>query len=192
MSISQVAMGCLAVMATVYLFLKFGRGLTIVAVIAVLIVAVVGGLVLSFQSFNGRTLVASVQASAVSNVSHEMTVDLTTYSADGTPTAETYEIGGDMWFLSSETVEFQPWVLALGVHSGYHLSRLSGEYSDSELGSKPVQLGSWSWFNGIENNIELFSPVIRSAYGSAVIEPADGRSYSVYVDAQGDLSAVRA
>jgi hypothetical protein len=161
-------------------------------VIAVLIVAVAGGLVFSFTSFNDRTLVATVQASAVANAAHTMAIELTTYSADGTQTHVEYEVSGDLWMLQSETIEYQSWVLALGVHSGYHLSRLSGEYSGSELGSKPVQLGSWSWFNSLENNVKLFFPVVKSAYGSSVIDPADGRVYNIYVDNAGDLVSERA
>ena len=189
MSVSQTALLALCSIGAVYLILKFGRALGGILVTLCIVLVGVFALVHSFQSFNGPTRVATVQASQVANTSHEMAVSLTTYSADGTSSHAEYAIGGDLWMLQSETIELQPYLNFVGIRSGYHLSRLSGEYNDSLAGSKPVQLGSWSWFNSLENNVKLFVPVVKSAYSSAVIDPPG--TYNVYVDAAGDLSANR-
>lgn len=190
MSISQAAMLFLAIIAIVYLFLKCGKAFTVLIAIGAILLIGIGALVFSFQGFNNQVLVATVQASAVQNMPHEMAVSLTTYDGNGNPTRYEYELGGDRFMLQSEVVEFQPWLLFLGARSGYHLSRLSGEYNGSIAGSKPVQLGSWNFFNSLENNVGLFFPVVKSAYSSAVIDPPG--TYNIFVDNVGDLSANRA
>ena len=179
----------MCIIGAVYLFLKFGRALGGILLILCLVLAGVFALIHSFQAFSGQTLVATVQASPVANMPHEMAVSLTTYSTDGTPTHAEYEVAGDLWMLQSQTIELQPYLTFVGFKSGYHLSRLSGEYSSSLAGSTPVQLGSWSWFNSLENNVNLFVPVVKSAYSSAVVEPANGSTYNVFVDTSGDLVA---
>jgi|SRR5579859_5952305 len=192
MSVQFAAVLCFAIIAAGYLLKRFGRGLTAVIVVAVLVLVGVFGLVHSFATFSDRTLVATVRATPVANQAHMMVVEMTTYDGWGNPTDTSYELGGDRFMLQAQVVEFQPWLLFMGVKSGYHLQRLEGQYDGDTANSKPVQLGSWSWFNGLENNVGLFFPVAESAYENAVIEVADGRMYNVYVDSAGDLSAERA
>lgn len=194
MPISQAALIALCILGAGYLILKFGRALGAILVVLCLLCAGVWTLVHSFTTFSEQTLVAQVHASEAANQPHTMTVDLTTYSVDGTPTTETYELGGDMWFLQSQSVEFQPWIALFGAR-GYHLSRISGEYTADQPNSTPVQLGTRTtdnWFTLLENNVKLFWPLVKSAYGSGVIEVADGRTYDVYVDNSGGLSVNRA
>lgn len=165
---------------------KFGKVLAALVAIAIVAMIVIGySTLLSFQTLSGRTLVATVKASQVANVPHEMVVEMTT---GGHHTS--YELGGDRWQLQCQTIELNPWELAIGLKSGYQLSRISGQYDAAQEGSVPVQLGSWGWFNGLENNIGLLSPVVKSAYSSAVIDPMG--TYNVYVDSAGDLLAERA
>jgi len=192
MNVSQAAMIALTGIAVVYLVLKFGRAIAALIAIAAIVLIGIGVLIFSFQGFNNQILVATVQASPVVNQPHEMAVLLTTYDGAGEPTKHSYELGGDRWLLQCQTVEYQPWLLALGIHSGYHLQRLEGEYDSAQANSQAVQIGSWSWFNSLANNVGFFSPVIRSAYGNGVIEPADGTVYNVYADGSGDLYANRA
>lgn len=173
-----------------FLVKRVGKGVTAFLVIAVVLIMGCGSLISSFEAFSGKALVATVQAVSVQGQSHEMIVHLSTYDSWGDTTEKTYEIGGDLWMLQCQTIEAQGWLNFFGIHAGYHLQRLSGEYSGSLLGSKPILLGSWSFFNWLEENVQVFFPVVRSAYSSAVIDPPG--TYNIYVDNSGDLSAERA
>lgn len=192
MNISQAAMLFLAIIAIAYLILKFGKALAaIIAIVAILLIGW-GTLIFGFHGFSGQTRIATIQATPVQNQAHEMIVEMTTYDASGDKASdETYEIGGDRVFLQAEVVEFQPWVLMTGMKSAYQLQKIEGEYDGASANSTSISLGSWSWFSGLENNVGLLSPVIKSAYGNAVVIP-NGGAYSVYADPQGDLSANRA
>jgi hypothetical protein len=190
MSITPIALGVLAIIIGGFLLKKCGRALGALLLVLGVVTFGVWALIHSFQAFNGQTLVATVQASQVSNIPHEMAVELTTYSPDGTPIHSEYEVAGDLWMLQSQTIELQPYLTFVGFKSGYHLSRLSGEYNSSLAGSTPVQIGSWSWFNSLENNVKLFFPIVHSAYSSAVIDPTG--TYNVCVDSAGDLTSERA
>jgi len=191
--IGNVAMIVIGTIALVWLFRKFGGLLSLLIVIALAALVGYGTLVASFHAFNDKALVATVRATPVQNAAHTMIIEMTSYSSDGTPLpAKSYEIGGDNWQLQCETIELQPWALLTSAKSAYQLQRLSGQYSDGSADSKAVSLGGWNFFTSLENNIGLLSPVVKSAYSSAVIDPADGRSYNVYADSAGDLSATRA
>jgi hypothetical protein len=190
MTITPIALVVLAIIIGGFFLKKCGRALGALLLVLGAVAFGVWTLIHSFQAFTGQTLVATVQASQVLNLQHTMAVELTTYSPDGTPTHAEYEIEGDLWMLQSQTIELQPYLTFVGFKSGYHLSRLSGEYNSSLAGSKPVQLGSWNWFNSLENNVKLFFPIVRSAYSSAVIDPPG--NYNVYVDSAGDLTSERA
>jgi len=191
MSLSHISVVFLIAIVGWYFFKTYGKALTIVIAIATSIVICVGVLLLSFQSVNSRTQIATIRAVPVENKPHTMIVSITTFDHFKAATTQTYELPGDRWFLQSQVVEYQPWVLFIGLKSGYHLQRLEGEFDSDTPNSKAIQLGNWSWFNTLENNVKLFFPVIKSAYGNAVIDPADGRTYGVYVDPQGDMSAIR-
>jgi len=185
-----MALVAIAIIVLVWLYSKIGKGGLLAVIVLALPIIVIIALVTSFQSFNGRTLVATVRATSAQNAPHTMAIDMTSYSSDGPPLpAKSYEVGGDLWMLQCQTIELQGYLNFLGIKSGYHLQRLSGEYNGSLAGSTPVPLGNWSFFNGLENNVKLFFPVVKSAYSNAVIEPANGATYNIYADTAGDLVA---
>jgi uncharacterized membrane protein (Fun14 family) len=194
MTVQFAAVLFLIGLVVLWIFKHFGKVLAALVALIILVAIFVGWCaVFSFNALSGHTLVATVKASQVANIPHEMAVELTTYDSAGNPTHTSYELGGDRWELQCQVVELQRWEMALGFKSGYQLERLGSQYDDDNAHTnQPVQLGSWSWFNGLENNVGLLSPVIRSAYSNAVLEPDDGRAYNVYADSAGDLYAERA
>jgi hypothetical protein len=119
---------------------------------------------------------------AAANVPHTMLVELN---------GKTYYLGGDLWMLQSSTIEIQPWLYFLGIKSGYTLDRLDSQFDDPNHDTvKPIQLGGFSFYKNTD--LWMFFPLMKSAYGSSVVEPCDGRDYVVLVDVNGDLLAHRA
>ncbi len=151
----------------------------------------VSSLVQTYLNLTGDIKVAQVHASTVANQPHMMSVELTLYDTNGKQTSDqTYFVMGDRWMLQGDIIKFPGWVNLLGLHSGYKLTRLEGQYDDpndeSNLKHTVVTL------NGGEDNFfktvykqAWSSPFVEAAYGNAVIVPADGHNYTVLVSQTG-------
>src|SRR5438045_5463712 len=64
-------------------------------------------LVQSYLGLTGNIKVAHVRAAAITNVPHEMSVELTLYDSNGHPTSDnTYLLHGDAWMVQGDIVKF--------------------------------------------------------------------------------------
>ncbi|MFE5477780.1 MULTISPECIES: hypothetical protein [unclassified Nocardia] len=156
-----------------------GTALLLVAVLLLWIAT----LLQTYLGLTGEIKAAHVVAKPVAGQEHQLDLVLTQFDEDGNagqPT--THRIEGDMFALQSNIVELEPWVNALGFHSGYKLSRLYGQRLD---GKSPAQDqtflngGDRDFFEDMNKNRWYTSPFIRSAYGNATI--ATPGEYDVYI-----------
>lgn len=146
----------------------------------------------AYFGLTSRVLVARIHASPVANQQHQMSVDLTLFDKHGNKTSEqTYAICGDEWELQGDIVKFADWTAILGFHTGYKLTRLEGRYDDPNLERtsqhclQELNGGDDGFFKTLQNQGGWLHPVVESSYGNAVILPADGNTYSIYVSQTG-------
>jgi hypothetical protein len=148
-------------------------------------------LVQSYLGLTSDIKVAQVHASTVTNLPHMMSVELTLYDNNGKTTSDnTYFVQGDRWMVQGDIIKFPSWLNILGLHSGYKLTRLEGQYDDpndeSTMKHTVVTLngGDGTFFKTVYQQA-WSSPFVDAAYGNAVIIPADGHSYNVLVSQTG-------
>ncbi|MFC9470577.1 hypothetical protein ACFTS5_00165 [Nocardia sp. NPDC056952] len=156
-----------------------GAALLLVAVLLLWIAT----LLQTYLGLTGEIKAAHVVAKPVAGHEHQLDLVLTQFDEDGNASEPTtHRIEGDMFALQSNIVELEPWVNALGFHSGYKLSRLYGQRLD---GKSPTQDqtflngGDRDFFEDMNKNRWYTSPFIRSAYGNATI--ATPGEYDVYI-----------
>lgn len=151
-------------------------------------------LTVAVQAYLGLTSdikVARIHATKVENIDHLISVELTTYDQNGQQVGDkTYILKGDRWMLQGNIVKFPAWMNIFGIHSGYKLTRLEGQYDDPNMESDAKHTvvvlngGDDNFFKTVYKQ-SWSSPFVEAAYGNAVITPADGMSYNVYVSQTG-------
>ncbi|HLH62119.1 MAG TPA: hypothetical protein VKV20_10590 [Ktedonobacteraceae bacterium] len=148
-------------------------------------------LVQSYLGYTSDIKVAEVKAHMISNVPHQMDLELILYNQDGRVTSDQYySVLGDEWMLQADFIKFPPWMNILGFHAGYKLTRLEGSYQDANLerNSKHtvVELngGEDNFFKTMQSNRQWFSPFVDAYYGNAVFEPGNG-TFDVYASQTG-------
>ncbi|MFG1792056.1 hypothetical protein [Nocardia sp. NPDC049149] len=155
--------------------------------LVVLLVAVVllwiATLMQTYLGLTGEIKAAHVVAKPVPGQQHLLDIDLTLYGDDQHDEQRlTYQVEGDMWVLQAGLVELEPWVNALGFHSGYKISRLYGQRLDG-VATKQNQIflndGDEDFFNDMREGRWWTEPFVRSAYGNAVI--AVPGEYDVFI-----------
>ncbi|MGW4327328.1 hypothetical protein ACWEKR_15690 [Nocardia sp. NPDC004573] len=156
-------------------------GLALLLVAAVLLW--VATLLQTYLGLTGEIKAAHVVAKPVAGQEHQIDVDLVLYGDDDHPEQRrTYRVEGDMWVLQAGIVELEPWVNALGFHSGYRISRLYGQRLDG-VATKQNQIflgdGDRDFFADMREGRWWTQPFVRSAYGNAVI--AVPGEYDVYI-----------
>jgi len=161
--------------------------------VGAMLILVVSVAIQSYLGFTGEIKVATVRATAITNMPHTMIVNLTLYDQNGQQMSHgDYSLNGDRWELDGDVVKFQSWLNFFGVHSGYKISRLTSQYDDSNAHTiKPISLngGDEDFYNSIRNKTWWSVPSVMAVYGSAVLEPADDVIYDVFMDQTG-MSAV--
>ncbi|MFI6165608.1 hypothetical protein ACIBCN_02370 [Nocardia sp. NPDC051052] len=163
------------------LIARGGSGL-VVLLVAVLLLWL-ATLMQTYLGLTGEIKAAHVVAKPVAGQEHLLDVDLTLYGDDQHDDQHLkYQVEGDMWVLQAGIVELEPWVNALGFHSGYKISRLFGQRLD---GVSPTQHqiflndGDQDFFNDMTKGRWWTEPFVRSAYGNAVV--AVPGEYDVFV-----------
>ncbi len=174
---------------------RFGYGRVVSGSILLLFAISLLYLAILLQSYFGLTseiLVARVRATALANVPNYMSVELTLYDEHGTiQEQQTVGVCGNRWLLQGDIVRFPDWMNILGLHTGYKLTRLQGQYEDPEQERTwyhtVVELngGDDDFFKTIHNQGGWLHPLVEAAYGNAIILPADGNTYNVYVSQTG-------
>ncbi|MEU4343205.1 hypothetical protein AB0H00_18330 [Nocardia sp. NPDC023852] len=156
-------------------------GLVLLLVAAVLLWIVT--LLQTYLGLTGEIKAAHVVAKQVAGQEHQLDVDLTLYGDDDHPEQrKTYRVEGDMWMLQAGIVELEPWVNALGFHSGYQISRLYGQRLDGVATTQHqifLNDGDRDFFTDMRAGRWWTQPFVRSAYGNAVI--AVPGEYDVYI-----------
>lgn len=177
----QLAEIGLVIIAGAWVYSKIGLE-WMKALVLLLILALIGAFVLvhlSMTALNSKSQAATVRC--VADVPHHMLVTLNGVS---------YELAGDHWMLQSSVIEVQPWLYFIGVKSGYTLDRLDSQFDDpNHQTAKPIQLNGFSLYKS--TNAWMLFPLIKSAYGNGIIQNCDGRTYNIFVDQSGDMSAER-
>ncbi|WP_040835306.1 hypothetical protein [Nocardia brevicatena] len=154
-------------------------GLVLLAVAAVLLW--IATLLQTYLGLSGEVKAAHVIVTPVDDREHLMRVELTLYDDDGAQRS-VHEVEGDLWVLQAQIVELQPWVNALGFHSGYQVSRLYGQRLDgiaTEQNHIFLNGGDRDFFADMNEGRWYTEPFVRSAYGNAVI--AIPGEYDVYI-----------
>lgn len=161
--------------------LRGGGGLVLLAVAA--LVLWVATLVQTYLGLTGEVRAAHVVVSPVAGAEHQLEAELTLFDAEGATTERsTHRVEGDLWVLQAQIVELEPWVNALGFHSGYKVSRLYGQRLDGVATRQDhifLNGGDRDFFREMTENRWFTSPFVRSAYGNAVI--ATPGEFDVYI-----------
>lgn len=154
-------------------------GLVLLVVAAVLLW--IATLLQTYLGLSGEVKAAHVIVTPVDDREHLMRVELTLYDDDGAQRS-VHEVEGDLWVLQAQIVELQPWVNALGFHSGYQVSRLYGQRLDGIATDQNhifLNGGDRDFFAEMNEGRWYTEPFVRSAYGNAVI--ATPGEYDVYI-----------
>ncbi len=170
--------------------LKRGIGGVFIILIAVSLIWL-AALVQTYVSLDSKVRVAQVRANKITNQAHTINVELLMFDKNGKQTSDDfYTVAGDRWLLQGNILKFPTWLNVLGVHSGYKLTRLEGQYDS--INDENTQKHQAIELNGGDGNFfqtvyqqAWSSPFVEAAYGNAVIEPADGHTYNVVVTQSG-------
>ncbi|TQM25839.1 hypothetical protein [Nocardia bhagyanarayanae] len=159
-----------------------GAGGLVLLVVAVLLLWV-ATLMQTYLGLSGEIKAAHVVVTEVAGEEHQLEVDLTLYGDDDDPERrEKFRVQGDLWVLQANIVELEPWVNALGFHSGYQVTRLYGQRLDGVATTQNhifLNGGDAEFFADMRDGKWWTDPFVRSAYGNAVI--ATPGEYDVYI-----------
>lgn len=161
-----------------------GRGMgAVTLILAAVVILWVTTLLQTFLGLTGEVKAARIVATAVAGEEHVMNVDLTLFGdQDHDEQHLQYRIEGDMWVLQANIVEMEPWVNALGVNSGYKITRIYGQRLDG-IATKQNHIflngGDGDFFDDMRSETWYTKPFVRSAYGNAVI--AVPGTYDVFI-----------
>jgi hypothetical protein len=143
----------------------------------------VATLMQTFLGLTGEIKAAHVVVNQVAGQEHRLEVDLTLFGDDDhAERREKYQVEGDLWVLQANIVELEPWVNALGFHSGYKVTRLYGQRLDGVATTQNqifVNGDDQDFFADMRNGKWFTKPFVRSAYGNAVI--ATPGEYDVFI-----------
>lgn len=151
------------------------------------------------QTYLGLTngiRVARVRSNPITNPNDQtntptMSVELILFDKEGKQVSDNfYAVLGNEWYVKGSIIKFPDWLNALGVHSGYKLTRLGGSFNDpdKERNSKHTVVvlngGEDDFFKWANGNTWI-SPMVEATYGNAVFMQADGKTYDVLVSQTG-------
>lgn len=160
-----------------------GRGAGGLALLLVAVVLLwVATLTQTYLGLSGEIKAAHITATPVAGQEHRLDVELTVYGDDGAEQRSSHEVEGDLWVLQANIVELEPWVNALGFHSGYKLTRLYGQRLDGVATDQNhifLNGSDRDFFAEMSDGRWFTDPFVRSAYGNAVI--AAPGEYDVFI-----------
>ncbi|MBF6140372.1 hypothetical protein [Nocardia farcinica] len=159
-----------------------GAGGLVLLVVAVLLLWF-ATVLQTYLGLTGEIKAAHAVVTPVDGADHQLEVDLTLFGDEDTPERrETFRVQGDLWVLQANIVELEPWVNALGFHSGYKLTRLYGQRLDGVATTQNhifLDGEDRDFFEDMRDGAWWTDPFVRSAYGNAVI--ATPGEYDVYI-----------
>ena len=157
---------------------KVWRGLSGILLLAVAISLLwVTFLAQSYLGLTAEIKVAHLRATPITNVAHQMSVEVTLYDGNGHVTSDnTYLIQGDEWMVQGDIIKFPAWLNVIGLHAGYKLTRLEGRYDDINLENSahhtaiPLNGGDDNFFQTTYTHRQWFAPFVDAEYGNAVFQ----------------------
>ncbi|GGK43302.1 hypothetical protein GCM10011591_13710 [Nocardia camponoti] len=160
----------------------FARGIpgVVIAFVAVVLLWI-ATLLQTYLGLTGEIKAAHVVAKPVAGQQHLLDLGLTLFTDDG-PVRSVHRVEGDIWALQANIVELEPWVNALGFHSGYKVSRLFGQRLDGKAVAQDhifLNGSDADFFQSMNERRWYTAPFVRSAYGNAVV--ASPGTYDVFV-----------
>ncbi|ASF08960.1 hypothetical protein [Nocardia brasiliensis] len=158
-------------------------GSGVVLLLGAVVLLWVATLMQTYLGLTGEIKAAHVVAKPVAGQEHRLDVELTLFGDDDHEDQHLrYQVEGDMWVLQAGIVELEPWVNAMGFHSGYKVSRLYGQRLDGVATTQNqifLNDGDEDFFNDMTKGRWWTEPFVRSAYGNAVI--AVPGEYDVFI-----------
>lgn len=157
---------------------RWGRGISGVLLLA-LALSLLWAIftIQTYLGLTGEIKVASVRATTIANVPHQMSVELILYNGAGHPASNnTYLIKGDEWMLQGDIVKLPAWLNVIGLHSGYKLTRLEGRYDDIKLENTAQHTatelngGDDTFFKTTYAQKSWLSWFVDASYGNAVFQ----------------------
>ena len=157
---------------------KLMRGLSGLALLAVAVSLLwLMILVQSYLGLTGEIKVAHIQATAIANTPHQMSVQVMLYDGNGQITSEnTYLLQGDEWMVQGDIIKFPAWLNVIGFHAGYKLTRLEGRFDDIALEDTArhtaiaLNGGDDTFFQTSYMHKQWFASFVDAAYGNAVFQ----------------------
>ena len=157
---------------------KVTRGLSGIVLIAVAVSLLwLTFLVQSYLGLTGEIKVAHIRATPITNVAHQMSVEVSLFDGKGHVTSDkTYLLQGDEWMVQGDIIKFPAWLNVVGFHAGYKLTRLEGRYDDITLENTarhtavPLNGGDDNFFLTTYTHRQWFAPFVDAAYGNAVFQ----------------------
>ena len=157
---------------------KVTRGLSGLVLLAVAVSLLwVMILVLSSLGLTGKITGEHIQAIPVTNILHQMSVQVMLYDGNGQITSEnTYLLQGDEWMMQGDIIKFPAWLNVIGFHAGYKLTRLEGRFDDIALENSArhtaiaLNGGDDTFFQTTYMHKQWFAPFVDAAYGNAVFQ----------------------
>ncbi len=133
----------------------------------------------TYLGLTGEVKVAHIRATHVTNVPHELFVELTQYDTHNRVTSTgTFQVQGDEWMVQGNIIKLASWLNIVGLHSGYKLTRLEGRYDDIKLENTAPHTavalngGDDNFFQTIRAQRSWIAPFVDASYGNAVFQTA--------------------
>ena len=152
-------------------------GVVLIAVALSLLWAVVA--LQTYLGLTGEIKVAHIQAMQVTNVPHELFVQLTQYDGNThVKSTGTFQVQGDEWMVQGNIIKLATWLNIVGLHSGYKLTRLEGRYDDIKLENTAPHTavalngGDDNFFQTMHAQRGWIAPFVDASYGNAVFQTA--------------------
>lgn len=107
--------------------------------------------------------------------------------------AQEFQIYGDRFEISAEIIKWNDWANLLGLDTIYKVSRIKGDYSDTELEEKAthsvydINGGVDNYWQFLQNNEQKLSFLVDSVYSSAALKFTEDRevTWGLYVTEDG-------
>jgi hypothetical protein len=146
----------------------------------------------TYDVFTREEPIAQIQCVPVDGRDHDMILRFVPLAGGKERTPRLFRLKGDQWAVSGHILQWHPWLNVLGLHTGYRITRIEGQYLEAEdeasrrrtvydLGDSWTQ-GIWHWLYRHHGEI----PLVRAVYGNtAYTFPEADQTFLVMVTISG-------
>lgn len=146
----------------------------------------------TYDAFTREKPIARIQCIPVDGLDYDMILRFVPLEGGKEGTAGLFRLKGDQWAVSGHILQWHPWLNMLGVHTGYRITRIEGQYlKDRDETTRPKTVydlddswmqGIWHWLYRHPGEV----PLVKSAYGNtAYTFPEKDRTFLVLVTLSG-------